>query len=152
MLALLFKVRESRFAVPARDLLEVLPLIKLDRIVGVPAHFRGICRHRGVSVPVADLSLLLGGPPSAREISTRVFVLAPKPGRPPLGFLAERATETRQFQESEFEAISWSSSAVPFVTRVRQAPEGALHWVDADRLCQELGAGDAVPAEPLRVA
>lgn len=96
MLAILFQVGSDRYALPARDLFEVLPLVRLKQVPPTPPYFAGLLNYRGGGVPVIDLSMLMTGIPSRHSLSSRLLVAQYRPpGGPlkPLGLIAERATE-----------------------------------------------------------
>ena len=54
-LFLLFRMEGDRYALDAREVVEVLPLLRLKRIPEAPEWVAGVFSHRGVLVPVLDL-------------------------------------------------------------------------------------------------
>lgn len=140
MLVLLFQIQDARFAIPARDLVEVLPLVKLDLIAGSGSHVRGLCRHRGTSVVILDLARYLGHEGARREISTRIVIVGAGEGAARLGFLAERATETQVCEENDFLPSPASLARLPFVTKIRQTSEGTLHLLTGESLARVFNA------------
>src|SRR5690606_32186615 len=68
MLFLLFELDGDRYALPARDVVEVLPLVALKQIPDAPPGVAGVMDYRGHAVPVLDLSALVAGRPAARRV------------------------------------------------------------------------------------
>ena len=75
MLFLLFELEVDRYALPARDVVEVLPLVALKRVPRAHAGVAGVMEYRGQAVPVIDLCALVVGRAAARRVSTRILVV-----------------------------------------------------------------------------
>lgn len=60
-LFLLFRMEGDRYALDAREVVEVLPLLRLKRIPEAPEWVAGVFSHRGVLVPVLDLCAMAFG-------------------------------------------------------------------------------------------
>ncbi|WP_240156451.1 chemotaxis protein CheW, partial [Burkholderia sp. Ax-1720] len=73
MLFLLFELEGARYALDAADIAEVLPLAAAKPIPGAPAWVAGIVIHRGVPVPVIDVSRLALGRAAAPRRSARTI-------------------------------------------------------------------------------
>src|SRR5262245_16763915 len=99
MLFLLFQIGPDRYAIEARQTVEVLPLVELQRLptrAAGSAGVAGIFNYRGRPVPAIDLSELTCGRPARACLSTRIIVVqhTDQAGRRQLvGLIAERATE-----------------------------------------------------------
>lgn len=97
MLYLLFQLGHDRYALPARDVVEVLPYLALPPIPRAAPGVAGLCNYRGRLVPVLDLCVLLCDRPARAVLSTRIIIVkAGEPSAPEtlLGLIAERATGT----------------------------------------------------------
>src|SRR5215472_1275232 len=96
MLFLLFQVGSDRYALEARHVVEVVPLLSLQRIPQAPLGVAGVFNYRGQPVPAVDLSQLTLGKPAEQCLSTRIIIVnyPDRDGRTHLlGLIAERATE-----------------------------------------------------------
>ncbi|MEP7313009.1 MAG: chemotaxis protein CheW [Pseudomonadota bacterium] len=105
MLFLLFQLGDNRYALAAREVVVVLPLVNVVWLPGLPAAIAGVCNYRGSHVPVVDLCQVLLGRPAVRRLHTRIVVVnyrAEDGGARPLGLIAERATETLQREAGDF--------------------------------------------------
>lgn len=150
MLFLLFHLGDDRYALPARQVAEVLPLVSVKAIPGAPAGVAGVFDYRGTPTPVVDLSALVLGRPAARRRSTRVLIVHyPFPEGTPrrLGLIAERATEMLDRQPTDFEpATVWTEKA-RYLGPVTRDGRGLIQQVEvAELLTEELRA--ALFAEP----
>ncbi|MDQ8034114.1 chemotaxis protein CheW [Bordetella genomosp. 1] len=106
-LYLLFRIGGDRYALEARDILAVRPLVPFKAIPGAPAWVAGVFEHDGTPVPVVDVSALAGAGAAPRLTSTRLALARynPDPGGPTqvLGLLLAGATETAHFDPSAFQ-------------------------------------------------
>ncbi|MFI4914162.1 MAG: chemotaxis protein CheW [Steroidobacterales bacterium] len=134
MLFLLFQLDQSRYALDARKVVEVLPLVNLMKLPQAPPGVAGIVNYRGVPVPALDLSQLMLGRPARQRLNTRI-ILVNYPdnvaGPHLLGLIAERATETVRREPSDFVA---SGVAVPFQGAVATDIRGLTQWIEVEQL------------------
>lgn len=100
MLALLLHAGAEAFAIPAADVLEVVPRVALLPLAGAPDWIAGMMRLRGAIVPVVDLVQRVRGRPASAALSTRIVVVRCGHGRS-LGILAERVTTTAPVTEDD---------------------------------------------------
>jgi hypothetical protein len=98
MLVLIFRVSESRYAIPCRRIIEVIPLVTLRPVTQAPAWICGSFVFRGTLTPVIDLCQLIGGYPCPLRLSSRVILTdcaQPNGHDIKMGLLAEHVTEAR---------------------------------------------------------
>ncbi|MBI5691831.1 MAG: purine-binding chemotaxis protein CheW [Verrucomicrobia bacterium] len=158
MLYLLFHLDADRYAFPARDVKEVLPLVSTKALPGAPAGIVGAVNFRGMAVPVLDLAQLALGRPSARRVSTRLLIVNyPHPdGRHCLlGVTVERATEMISRDPAEFRPVGVATAGARYLGPVIQDAGGMIQRIEiAELLTAELRealfpeavAGAPVPA------
>ncbi len=75
MLVLLLRVGDRRYALDAREVIEVVPGVPLAPAPGAPPWIAGLLHHRNGVAPVIDVPLLLIGAPAAALLSTRLVLL-----------------------------------------------------------------------------
>jgi chemotaxis-related protein WspB len=105
VLFLLFQLGDNRYALDAREVAVVLPLVDIVGLPGAPPAIAGVCNYRGSPVPVIDLSQVVLGRPAARRLHTRIVVVNYRTADGTtrlLGLMAERATETLHREASDF--------------------------------------------------
>ena len=106
MLFLLFRIGPDHYALDASQVAEVLPLTAVKRIPQAPAWVSGLLSHRGIVVPVIDVSALATGTPAAARTSTRTVLVdyraTPDVPARRLGLRLEQATETLRCDPAEF--------------------------------------------------
>lgn len=103
MLHLITHFDGQAYAVEVARMVEVLPLVRLQRGPG-PEHL-ALFRRRGRLTPAIDLSRLLLGRPFEPRLSTRILVVQRDGAGDPVGLVAENVTETRHISEDAFEAM-----------------------------------------------
>jgi chemotaxis-related protein WspB len=91
MLFLLLQLGPDRYAIAARDVVEVLPLVEIKRLPQTPPEIAGLFTYRGAPVPLLDLCQLAYGVPARARLSTRILLVNCQQGRL-LGLIAEGAT------------------------------------------------------------
>lgn len=116
MLFLQFRIAEEWLALPAGDIVEIVPLSTLRPVRG-----EGLCfDYRGRFIPAVDLSLRETGVPARPWLSTRILVVrAPEGGL--LGLVAEQATTMLRRDPADF---------APFA----KGPQGLVQRVELARL------------------
>ena len=151
MLFLLFQIGEERYALEAKQVLEVLPLVHFKRIPGTPSSVAGIFNYHGVSVPVIDLTELVLGRPSTAMMSTRI-ILTPYPSESGkkhlIGLLAEQVMETMQRPESDFVRSGVTASGSPYLGSVATEKSGIIQRIEVLGLLPE-GLRDQLFREPV---
>jgi chemotaxis-related protein WspB len=137
MLALCFRANGKRYAIAAREVVEVLPRKRLRELVGAPKAVLGLLPFRGMMVPVVDVSQLLGGLGTELRFSSRLIVV-----------------EVKDAGEQRF--IALQADDVTDLVRANQAEPGlnlanarylGEHLVDIDELPQLLNAEYILPQE-----
>ena len=137
MLFILFHLGTDRYALPARDVVEVLPLLACKAILGAPPGVAGLIDYRGTAVPVVDLTALTLGRPSARRVSTRLLMVRyphPRGGERLLAVVAERATEMLSKEPADFLTTGVASDTARFLGPVVRDARGLVQRVDVHAL------------------
>jgi len=137
MLFLLFHIGKDRYALEARRVVEVLPLLELKEVPQAPPGLAGLINYRGEPVPVVDVTLLAVGRRSSEKFSTRIIVVRCESleGSPHLlGLIAEQATETLSRKPHEFLSTGLGNVERPYLGPVLMDPAGPIQWIHEDRL------------------
>ncbi len=133
MLMLLFQLGNSRYAIPAREVIEVAAMVNLENLPKAPDYRQ--------HVPVLDLCRLINNQPCSNLITSRMilveFPLATG-GTRTLGLLAERVTETLQLDDQGFSDTGISIPDAPFIGRATHTEQG---------LVQQLSVTELLPAD-----
>lgn len=137
MLAVLFSIGADRYALPAAEVFEITPVLKLKQIPGAPAFVAGLCNFRGRSMPVLDLSALARGESCRILLSTRMIVVnyvLESGGVKPLGLLAEHATETATIRDADLQQPGIESLDAPYLGKVAISSGELVQLVEVDEL------------------
>jgi len=130
MLYLLFQIGQEHYALEARQAIEVIPFVALQRIPGAPSGVAGVFNYRGQGVTALDLCKLTTGRPAREQFSTRIILVncdecrvtgkgaastTPPVTRHPrlLGLIVERATGLLRREECDFQDADALASAKP---------------------------------------
>ncbi|MFP7754751.1 chemotaxis protein CheW [Thermodesulfobacteriota bacterium B35] len=105
MLLLLFETGNGRFALDCREVVEIIPLIRLKKIPASPPHVAGIINYHSQAVPVIDLCALTEDVPCRQVYSTRIILvhypLTEDEDRL-VGLVAERVTDVVKSSSSGY--------------------------------------------------
>src|SRR5690349_16267114 len=140
MLFLTFQLGEGRYAIEARRVIEVLPLLALKRLPQAPRGVAGIFNLRGRPVVAIDLNELGFGKPSGERLTTRIILVRHKDsaGRDqPMGLIAEYVTQTIQKEPTEFISSGVTVRNAPYLGPVLMDAQGPIQWLHTENLVSE---------------
>ncbi len=140
MLFLLFKIGQDRYALPASQMVEVVPLVNLKNIPQAPPGVAGLFSYHGQPVPVLDLSELATGKVAEARVSTRI-ILVYYPGaageKHILGLMAEQISETIRRGKTDFLAPGLAVKTAPYLGAVLMDNRGIIQCVEVEKLLSE---------------
>ena len=137
MLYLLFQIGDDRYAVDARQAVEVIPLLALKRIPQSPRGVAGILNYRGQPVPALDLCELTVDRPARERLSTRIILVNYSDSAGcsrQLGLIAEHATEMMRCEECDFVDSGMNVGNAPYLGPVLMEGKGIIQLIHASRL------------------
>ena len=145
MLLLVFQSGNQRFGIDTAEVIEVAPPLSCRRLPHAPVYVAGLANYRGETVPVIDVSALLGGAPAPLLMSTRL-VLVRYNGRV-LGLLAERAVETATCRESDLQPMPVRIEGAPYLGPVLVDRAGTIQKITVAGLLPPAGRDMLFPGE-----
>ncbi|MEQ1862403.1 MAG: chemotaxis protein CheW [Chthoniobacteraceae bacterium] len=133
MLFVVFQIAGDRYAIDARELVEILPLVKIKQLPQAPAGVAGVLDYHGLSVPAIDVSAIALGTAAAGRISTRILIVENSACQR-MALIAERANELLIRDVSEFTDTGVSVSGAPYLGPVTRDAHGLVQWITPDKL------------------
>lgn len=140
MLMLLFNLSNSRYAIAARTVVEIAPLVRLEAIARAPDYIAGLFNYRGQHVPVVDLCRLIAGRGCEDSFTSRVMLVEfPLPDKRVrlLGLLAERVTETVNIDADTFSDTGVSLEDAPYLGEAAITDHGLIQKVCIEDLLSD---------------
>jgi chemotaxis-related protein WspB len=137
MLYLLFQIGNDRYALEARQAVEVIPLLALKRIPQAPRGVAGIFNYRGQPAPALDLCELTLNRQARERFSTRIIVVnySDSSGYTRrLGLIAEHATQMMRRDERDFVDSGVNVGEAPYLGPVVMEEKGIIQLLHASRL------------------
>jgi chemotaxis-related protein WspB len=137
VLFLLFQLGPDRYALEARRVVQVLPLVRLKQFPRAPQGVAGAFNYRGTLAPVIDLTDMALGKPSVRSLSTRIILVAYSVGMAQprlLGLIAQGVTATIRLEPAAFGSSGVETPTAPYLGAVARDPRGLIQRVELDRL------------------
>jgi chemotaxis-related protein WspB len=142
MLFLLFHIGQERYAVEAKSVVEVTPLLELKQVPQAPPGLAGLMNYRGRPVPTIDLSQFALGKPAEEKLSTRIIIVncRDESGESRLlGLIAEQTTEILRKNREDFSSAGLGSGVRPFHGPVLMSPEGPIQLIEEENfLCNSM--------------
>ena len=136
MLFVLFQLGKNRYALEARRVVEVVPLLALKPLPHAPRGTAGILVYRGQAVPAIDLCLLTMGRAALEHLSTRILLVQHNKtagASQLIGLIAERVTGTLRRDEKDF-MDAGMDPASPFLGPVLMDDQGVIQLLDTQKL------------------
>lgn len=130
-LHLLFSLGADRYALPASEVSEVLPLQRLKQLPEAPAWVAGLLAHRGETVPVLDLCQRVLGRPARVRTSTRLVLVqhpAALAGRR-LGLVLEQASQLQRLPHDAAQTAGLANQAGYLGDVQQAAPHGLVQRI-----------------------
>jgi chemotaxis-related protein WspB len=143
MLLLLFGKGEHRYALRSERVLEVIPIVKMERPGFAIKHVAGLIAHRGRQIPVIDLADLLEGQASESYMSTRIIVIewSREGVLHPVGLIAEHLTDTVTIGDEDLRSCPDHLGDGPYLG-VIEVDEDLVPVLDEERLLPATMASD----------
>jgi chemotaxis-related protein WspB len=140
MLFLFLQLGTDRYALEAREVVEVLPLVQFKRIPKAPLGVAGVFSYHGTPVPLIDLTELAMGRPSQAKMSTRIVLiyhLGESGKKHLIGFIAECVMETAHRAESDFVDSGVAATDAPYLGSVATDKSGIIQRIEVSSLLPE---------------
>ena len=137
MLFLLFRLGKDRYAIEAKQVVEVLPLLTAKQIPHAPPEVRGVFDFRGQPVPLIDFTQLALGHSVREHLSTRIILVRHPDGRGGdrlLGLLAEHVTETLRRDAGEFRESGVELPDARWLGPVASHEGGLVQWLQVEQV------------------
>ncbi|MDX5409454.1 MAG: chemotaxis protein CheW [Thauera sp.] len=140
MLYLLLRMGGGRYALEARRIVEVVPMVEFRPLPHAAPYVAGMFDYRGVVVPVIDLCRLATSNTCRALLTTRI-VLVDYPGHDGthrvLGLLAEQVTETVKLRDDDFQPPGIDVPEAPYLGELTRIDGEMVQHLAVERLLPE---------------
>ncbi|MUG91088.1 chemotaxis protein CheW [Scytonema sp. UIC 10036] len=158
MLMLLFYIKNDRYALESKRVVEVVPKVVLKTLHHAPDYIAGVFNYRNRLVPVIDLCRLIHGTPCRPLFSSRIILVnydcndnsltesryhtqtqeanASQPSHI-LGLMAERVTDTFRKQETEVFVTGIKVDTAPYLGEMINDAQGMIQCLQLDNILPE---------------
>jgi purine-binding chemotaxis protein CheW len=151
---LTFRACGEVFALPILRVREIIEHRPITRVPGAVSWAAGVINLRGKVIPVVDLALRLGLPPTAIGRRTCVVIVEAGVGGAELvvGVMVDSVCEVIEFRHGEIEPPPAFGTSLPaeYLSGLGRLEQGFVLVLDADRVFDTggLGATESSQAEP----
>lgn len=140
MLLLSFYIGTERYALPAKEIIEILPLTGLKNIPRAPEFIIGLLNYRGTPSPVVDLCKLTEQRDCNKVLSSRIIIInyIDAKGQPhTLGITAEKVTETININRNDFQPSGIVVKDAPFLGEIANNDNNMIQFIEIKKLLPE---------------
>lgn len=140
MLMLTFSLGEDQYAIAARQVVEVISLVKLQKLSQTPKYIAGLLNYRGNIIPIIDLCELLTKNQYSHKFSTRIIVVNYMSNQQMsylLGLIAEKVTETLNIQETDLTHSIIPVDSPFYSGEIIKAQQGMILCIQVESLLSE---------------
>ena len=140
MLMLICDVGKERYAIPCKEIVEVISLVKLQNLSQVPKYVAGLLNYRGDIIPIIDLCELLTSNQHSYKFSTRILVVKYfNEQQTPylLGLIAEKVTETLNIEEADLKYLEIPGEKPFYSGEIITAQHGIILCIQVKSLLSE---------------
>lgn len=137
MLYIQFSVNKNRYAISAEHVVAVVPLVALHTLPKVPDYVSGLMNYHGESIPVVDVTCLMEGRTTKKNLSTRIVLVSihgKENQKRIIGLMAERLTEFMRIDESRFRSSGVKHQDTNFLGDVVTDSHGLLQRLSIDQI------------------
>ncbi len=142
MIFLVFEMDGNPFALAANRIHRIIPFVSTRKLPRAPEAVAGLLEYRGASVPVLDLSILMGFGPSPVNLSTRTILthyIDSESSKPHglLGLVAPEAIETIKISPSALTAKGIDIRNAPYLGAIASTEGQFIQTLDLDSILPE---------------
>lgn len=137
MLYLLLHLGNDGYALDARRIVEVVPMVNLKPLPHAQDYVAGLFDYRGQLVPVIDLCQLACQRTCRAYQTTRIILVEytnPAGATHTLGLLAEGVTETIKIKESDLQDGGIHLPEAPYLGGLSKTTQGLIQLIDIGQL------------------
>lgn len=137
MLLVTFQVNNQHYAINAKSVKEIIPLVNIRPLPGTPDFVRGVFNYRGSLTPVIDVTRMLSGKPTAELLSSRIILVNYPDGKESghiLGLLAANTTGTVTRDNATFADTGIDIPAAPWMGKISVDQAALIQLVTIENL------------------
>ena len=137
MLLLSFHIGTERYALPAIDIVEILPLATLKNIPRAPDFIIGLLNYRGTTSPIIDICKIIEQRSCNKVLSSRIIMLKyldTNNTHHTIGITAEKVTETLQVEQSDFQTSGVIVKDAPFLGPIINKDNEMIQFIETKNL------------------
>jgi len=94
-----FDINDTYFAVDIEHIVEIIPLVTIEKIIDANPQLSGLINYRGVLIPIVDLKKFFYNENSNFLLSTRIIIYNYK--EQVIGLIVENLTDTLELNQNE---------------------------------------------------
>ena len=129
MLFVVIELDAEAYAIDARAIVEILPLVAIRRVPHAPRGIAGAITYHGAPVPVIDLGELVVGRATPSRLATRIILVSAADASL-FGLIAPNATETLRFHAADFAPSGVPNASAPFLGPVANGRHGLVQRIE----------------------
>jgi chemotaxis signal transduction protein len=139
MTILPFKIDDANYCINIDSVVEVIPLVQINRIPKSGEHLLGLINFRGDLLPVFDLCYYLKQKYTNRYLSTRIIIVKDKINpNIEFGIVSDEVSETYDIEQSTKQENIDSYTSHPFIDEVYLIDYEMIHLMNLKKIISSL--------------
>lgn len=131
MLLVLFKVGGDQYAIEAKQVHSIIPVLEVKEVGGI-----GVIDYLGKLLPVVDITEVISGEKTKRFMSSRI-ILVEFLEKKLVGLMAEQVVDTLLVKESGLEEMGFDSRKAPYLEKIIKYNEQLVQCIAINKLVSE---------------
>lgn len=132
MTLLPFNIKDNYFALEIKDIIEIIPLVRIENVVDSNPLLSGLINYRGNLIPIVDLNYFFYKESSEKILSTRIIIYNYQ--EQTLGLIVEDLTDTIEIDKNKLIIESEKLSGSNYIRAYFIEGEKTLKIIDATKI------------------
>jgi chemotaxis-related protein WspB len=141
MIILPFKIAGDNFCIDITHIVEVIPVVRIIDVPGVPVYIAGLINYRGEVIPLVNIGEFFSKSKINYFLSTRIIIIDNKANKLKskfVGILAEQATETMSINQNLLKDTGFSENSDLLVDKIYQSNDLIIKHLNLEKLLANL--------------
>ena len=144
MMYLVCNIDELSFGIPYSQIMEVIPLVKINEIPGSPDYIAGMINYRKQLIPVIDLQQIMRKRQHKRLMSTRIIIANNTEKEGIIGFITENTTDILEIISNEIRERKVKVNNADYIEKALLIDDSILFVLNINQIPYDLSSVELI--------